>query len=129
MHRAEIERLSVLERYGVLDTPAEATFDRLTALAAELFETPIALISLIDADRQWFKARAGLDICSTDRRWAFCAHAIEGGPASTMVIEDAAVEPRFRDNPLVVGEPHIRFYAGAVLTTSDGYNLGTLCVI
>ncbi|HUO23947.1 MAG TPA: PAS domain-containing protein [Caulobacteraceae bacterium] len=129
MHLAEMKRLSALQRCGILDTPAEESFDRFVALAAELFDAPIALISLVDADRQWFKAKVGLDACSTDRKWAFCAHAIEGAASSVMVVENAAADKRFRDNPLVTGAPGIRFYAGAVLTTPDGANLGTLCVI
>ncbi|WP_374471475.1 PAS domain S-box protein [Phenylobacterium sp.] len=127
--QAEARRLAALFEYEVLDTPAEPAFDRLTALAADIFDAPIALISLIDSERQWFKSRIGLDAACTARDLAFCAHAIEGGPASTFVVEDATLDPRFAGNPLVTGEPNIRFYAGATLTTHDGHNLGTLCVI
>jgi PAS domain S-box-containing protein len=129
MDSKESERLSALAGCCLLDTPPEEAFDRLASLAAEIFEAPIALVSLVDAERQWFKARVGLEAHSTDRDLAFCAHAIEMGPNAVMVVEDARQDPRFADNPLVTGPPNIRFYAGAVLTTAQGYNLGTLCVI
>lgn len=122
-------RLRALHSYGVLDTLPEQAFDRLTALAADLFDVPIALVSLIDEERQWFKSRQGLDATSTPRSLAFCAHAIEQAAATTFVVEDASVDPRFSANPLVTSDPDIRFYAGAVLTNPDGFNLGTLCVI
>jgi PAS domain S-box-containing protein len=127
--RIEAKRLATLRAFGVLDTPAEPAFDRLTDLASDIFKTPIALVSLVDADRQWFKSKLGLEACSTDRDKAFCAHAIEMGPNAVMVVEDATRDARFANNPLVTGAPDIRFYAGATLTTRDGYNLGTLCVI
>jgi PAS domain S-box-containing protein len=126
---SEAERLSALRSYRVLDTEPEPAFDQIAQLAATLFEAPMALVSLIDDDRQWFKARHGLDFCSTPREQAFCAHALELEPHGVMVVTDATVDPRFVDNPLVVGAPHIRFYAGALLTDKDGHNLGTLCVI
>ena len=129
MDTRELDRLQTLQEAAILDTPAEEAFDRLAALAAEIFEAPIALISLVDADRQWFKARVGLDACSTSRDSSFCAYAIKGGPSSVMVVENAATDPRFKANPMVTGEPNIRFYAGAVLTSSSGRNLGTVCVI
>lgn len=125
----EAARLRDLNAYGVLDTPPEPVFDRLTALAADLFDAPIALVSLIDADRQWFKSRHGLDAESTPRSQAFCAHAIWLEPGSTLVVEDALEDTRFKANPLVLGAPNVRFYAGAVLTSPEGHNLGTLCVI
>ncbi|MBI1682591.1 PAS domain S-box protein [Caulobacter hibisci] len=125
----ETRRLAALKSYQVLDTPADPALDRLTALAGNLFGVPIALVSLVDEQRQWFKARVGLDAESTGRDLAFCAHAIEMGPNAVMVVEDATRDPRFADNPLVTGRPDIRFYAGATLTTKDGDNLGTLCVI
>ena len=112
-----------------MDTAPDAALDRITALARLTFDTPIALISLVDDARQWFKSRQGLDVCETDRRHAFCAHALPLERGSVMVVEDAVRDPRFADNPLVTGEPGIRFYAGAVLTSLDGANLGTLCVI
>ena len=125
----EQSRLQALVGYRVLDTPADPAFDRLTALASDLFDAPIALVSLIDDERQWFKSRVGLDECQTPRDQAFCAHAIRLDPGAVMVVKDATLDPRFADNPLVTGGPGIRFYAGAVLTSPSGYNLGTLCVI
>lgn len=127
--QTEAARLNALDGYEILDTADEAQFDCLTALAADLFETPIALVSLVDAQRQWFKSRHGLDTVSTDRNMAFCDYAIAGAADSIMVVKDATRDPRFSNNPLVTGPPHIRFYAGAVLTTPDGHNLGTLCVV
>ena len=129
MHGQEARRLAALHALGTLDTPADETFDRLTALAAELFDTPMALVSLIDEERQWFKSHHGLEASSTPREWAFCAHAIGLEKNAFMVVEDAQLDPRFATNPLVTGHPDIRFYAGAVLTTRDGENIGTLCVI
>ncbi|UTW06120.1 PAS domain S-box protein [Pseudomonas benzenivorans] len=123
----EAARLAELERYALLDSPAEEAFDDLTLLAAQLCEVPIALISLVDAERQWFKSRVGLDACETPRESAFCAHAILS--PTLMEVPDALADPRFRDNPLVTGPPHIRFYAGMPLTTRSGHRLGTLCVI
>ena len=129
MNHDEARRIRALQGYGVLDTSPDAAFDRVTQLACDLFDTPIALVSLVDKTRQWFKSRQGLELCSTAREYAFCSHAIELESDAVMVVEDATLDPRFLANPLVVGEPGIRFYAGAVLTSSDGYNLGTLCVI
>jgi len=111
----------------VLDTPTEERFDRVAELAAYLFDVPIALISLVDADRQWFKACIGIDQRETDRSVSFCTHAIQVD--EPMVVEDATEDARFADNPLVTGDPGIRFYAGAPLITPDGYALGALCVI
>lgn len=127
--RSEAARLRALDDYGVLDTPPEAAFDRLTALAADLFDAPIALISLIDEDRLWFKSRRGLEAPSMPRASAFCAHAIKLEPGATLVVEDATRDPRFDKHPLVTGDPNICFYAGAVLTDADGLNLGALCVM
>jgi PAS domain S-box-containing protein len=129
MDLREAQRLAALKAYKVLDTPADAAIDRLVDLAGNLFRTPISLVSLVDEERQWFKARIGLDAPSTPRGDAFCAHAIAMGPEAVMVVEDASLDPRFAANPLVTGAPDIRFYAGATLTTKDGHNLGTLCVI
>lgn len=123
----EADRLRALARYQVLDTPREVGFDRVTKLATRLFAVPMALVSLVDAKRQWWKSCIGLNGSETDRDVAFCAHAIL--QRDPFIIEDAALDPRFSDNPLVTGEPFVRFYAGAPLTSPDGYNLGTLCII
>ncbi|KSB87341.1 hypothetical protein AS593_05340 [Caulobacter vibrioides] len=125
----ENDRLAALASYRILDTAPEPSFDQLTGFAAELFGAPIALVSLVDENRQWFKSRHGLDVDSTPRELAFCAHALRQEPHSVMVVEDATADPRFSANPLVTGAPDIRFYAGAVLSDRDGFNLGTLCVI
>lgn len=125
----EFQRLQSLLDYGVLDTAPEGAFDRLTSLAAQLFDAPMALVSLIDADRQWFKSKLGLDDDETAREHAFCAHAIQMEAHAVMVVEDAKTDARFIDNPFVTDDPHVRFYAGAVLTSPEGHNLGTLCVI
>ncbi|MFY8194127.1 MAG: GAF domain-containing protein, partial [Novosphingobium sp.] len=113
----------------VLDTPAEDRFDRIAEMAKAYFQAPIALVSLIDRERQWFKASIGLQPRETPREWAFCHHAIQQAAHSVFVLEDTLSDARFCQNPLVTGDPGIRFYAGAVLTAADGQNLGTLCVI
>ncbi len=123
----EPARLTALRAYELLDTEPERDFDDLVALAAAIWRTPIALMTLLDEDRQWFKARVGLAIGETDRSAAFCGHAILG--TDTMVVPDALADVRFADNPLVVGAPGIRFYAGSPLITAGGHALGTLCVI
>ncbi len=125
----EAARLEALERLGVLDTPPEERFDRLVRLAAASLGTPIALVSLIDARRQWFKARVGLDATETPREHAFCADAIVEADDGPFVVEDATCDDRFAANPLVTGAPHIRFYAGAVLHDPTGHPMGTLCAI
>lgn len=116
-----------LERIGVLNHPGDEHFERLVRLASTVLETPIALISLVDGDRQWFLAHHGLEANETPREMAFCAHAIAGD--ETLVVPDARQDPRFCTNPLVIHDPKICFYAGAPLQTRDGHNLGTLCVI
>jgi len=123
----EPQRLAALERYDILDTPSEPAFDDLTLLAAHICETPIALVSFVDADRQWFKSRVGLDVAQTERDMAFCAHAIAG--PGMLIVPDALEDERFANNPLVVDDPRIRFYAGAPLRVGGGSGLGTLCVI
>lgn len=129
MADCEALRLHTLRSLNVLDTPANAAIERLTQLAAKIFDTPIALVSLIDEDRQWIKARHGLDVSQTPRAEAFCARTIKATADPVMVVDDARLDPRFAANPAVTGAPDVRFYAGAPLTTKDGHNLGALCVI
>ena len=122
----EPDRLAELSCYFVLDTPAEKPFDSLTRLAARVFETPIAFVSLLDRDRQWFKARYGLSIAETPRDVAICAYTIMS--SDVMIVLDTTLDDRFAKNPFVTGPPFIRFYAGAPLRTRSGCNLGALCV-
>ncbi len=123
----EAERLEALRRYRLLDTGPEAAFDDLTALAAHVCGTPVALMTLLDSDRQWFKSRYNFGASETPRDIAFCGHAILGdGP---MVVEDAALDARFAANPLVTADPHVRFYAGAAMRDPAGHALGTVCVM
>jgi GAF domain-containing protein len=123
----EDARLLALARYKVLDTAPEQGYDDLTMIAANVCKTPIALISLIDEKRQWFKSRVGLEDSETPRWQAFCSHAILDD--RTFVVPDTKLDSRFHDNPLVTGAPGIRFYAGHPIQTHDGFRLGTICVI
>lgn len=121
------ERQAALRRYHVLDTSPEKAFDRITSMIAKICDVPTALISLIDKERQWFKSCFGFDQRQTDLDVSFCVYAVDAG--DMLVVEDATNDPRFKDNPVVAGPPHVRFYAGAPLTTPDGIHIGTLCII
>ena len=123
----ETERLAVLTDYDVLDTPPEEAFDRITRIAAALTGVPIVLVSLVDSQRQWFKAALGVTARESPRENSFCSHAILHD--RVLVIEDTLADPRFADNPLVVGPPYVRFYAGAPLRVCSGHRIGTLCLI
>jgi PAS domain S-box-containing protein len=123
----EQKRLVALKRYNILDTAPKLEFDDFTQLASLICQTPISLISLVDEARQWFKSRVGIEVCETHRSLSFCQHAIQG--TELMEIPDAQLDERFCGNPLVTGDPYIRFYAGAPLITPDGHRIGTLCVI
>ncbi|WP_128562937.1 GAF domain-containing protein [Methylobacterium crusticola] len=124
---SDAERLAALARYDILDTPPEPGFDDIVMLAAQMCDTPVALVSLLAADRQWFKARVGLDACETPLNHSVCVHAL--GQRDLLVIPDLARDERTRSSPLVTGAPFLRFYAGARLETPDGVALGTLCVV
>ena len=123
----EQSRMAAVRRYDILDTPADGTFDRIVALAAQIFDVPIAIVSVVDTDRIWFASHHGLDVTQVDREPGLCASAILG--SDPWIVTDAVADPRTLANPLVAGDFGLRFYAGAPLTTHDGFNLGTLCVI
>lgn len=125
--RDEEGRLRALHDLRVVDTPPEEAFDRIARVARTVMQVPTALVSLIDRDRQWFKSHTGLDLTETPRQISFCHHTIEQDVP--LIVEDAALDPRFCENPLVTGEPHIRFYIGAQLRDGNGFKLGTLCCI
>ncbi|HBC58163.1 MAG TPA: GGDEF domain-containing protein, partial [Gammaproteobacteria bacterium] len=123
----ESSRLTTLNALNILDTEPEERFDRLTRIAKRLFDVPIALVSLVDENRQWFKSCIGLNVRQTDRNISFCGHAILGD--GIFIIPNALKDERFADNPLVIDEPHIRFYAGCPISVPDGHKMGTLCII
>lgn len=124
----EIERLRALREYSILDTLPEQEFEDITKIASEICQTPISLITLIDSDRQWFKSRVGMNDSETHRNHAFCAHALNA-PYDILEVKDSREDKRFSENPLVTGDPNVIFYAGVPLVNSDGYALGTICVI
>lgn len=123
----EQQRLAALYRYNILDTPSEPDFDNLVTLAAQLAGVPVAMISLVDHDRQWFLARKGVPLTQTPREVAFCAHTI--GDTVPVVVNDLRLDDRFSTNPLVTGDPHVVFYAGVPLVTPDGFSIGTVCLL
>lgn len=123
----ERQRMAALQSYDILDSAPELAFDDFTNIASYVCQTPVALITFVDKDRQWFKSQVGLKVNQTPREQAFCDHTILG--ERVMVVEDARCDSRFYTNPLVTDDPHIRFYAGAPLITQEGFALGSLCVI
>ena len=128
----EEERIDFLRSLAILDSPSEESFDRITNTAKTVFNVPIALVSLVDSERQWFKSKVGLNVCETHRDYAFCAHAILPKVPKTLIVPDATQDERFRFSPLVINEPYIRFYAGSPLVFRENekiLKLGTLCII
>lgn len=123
----EPARLALLRELLLLDTPPEERLDKIVEFAAGEFDVPVCLVSLVDSDRQWFKARIGINVCETPRDISFCGHALHS--KQLLMVPDALLDARFRDNPLVAGPPQIRFYAGAPLACRDGLVIGTLCLI
>jgi GAF domain-containing protein len=123
----EAARIAALNRYAILDTEPEQSFDDLVTLAAHICKTPMAMLSLVDEHRQWFKSKVGVQVRETPREVSICTHAIQQD--DLFIVPDTWQDPRFRDNPLVVGEPRVRFYAGAPLINEDGFALGTICVV
>jgi len=124
---SEAARVAALNRYAILDSEPEQSFDDLVTLAAHICDAPMAMLSLVDDHRQWFKSKLGVQVRETPRETSICAHAIQQG--NLFIVPDTLQDERFRQNPLVTGEPHIRFYAGAPLINEDGFALGTLCVV
>ena len=124
----EAERLKALQEYQLLDTLPEEVYDDITRIATEITGVPIALLTLLDSDRQWFKSKQGLEISETPRDYSFCSHAIIN-PDEMLIVEDARYDERFHDNPLTTGEPHVVFYAGVPIVDADDHAFGTLCVI
>ena len=125
--KSEHARLDALKKYKVLDTLPEEVYDDIVFIASQVFAVPIALISFVDHDRQWFKSKAGLDALETPREISFCGHAILQD--DLFIVEDTLIDKRFLDNPLVTGDPNIQFYAGAPIKTNSGENIGTVCII
>jgi two-component system, NtrC family, sensor kinase len=123
----EQARIAALHQYSILDTLPEQIYDDVTALASLICGTPMSMVTLVDADRQWFKSVVGHDLSETPRSMSFCAHTL--GTARTLIVKDAQQDPRFADNPAVAGPPGIRFYAGAPIVEPNGHVLGTVCVI
>jgi GAF domain-containing protein len=124
----EAKRLKELRKYNILDSLTEKDYEDVTFLAAVICDVPIALISFVDGDRQWFKSHRGLPGSETSREYSFCSHAIEI-PDEVMIVEDSRIDERFRNNPLVTGDPGIVFYAGVSLVNKEGFGLGTVCII
>src|SRR5688500_9700762 len=120
-------RLQALADYRVLDSPAEEPFDNIARLTAKIFGMPITLVTLVDHQRQWFRAKHGVSVSETPGEISFCDHAIRAD--ETLLVPDTLLDPRFADNPLVLGAPHVRFYCGVPLRTPEGHGLGTLCII
>jgi GAF domain-containing protein len=124
----ERDRINALKEYNILDSISEKEYDDITKLASEICQTPVSLISLIDDSRQWFKSHHGLSVRETPREYAFCTHTIQN-PSQVFVVPDSRIDSRFAENPLVAGDPHVIFYAGAPLVNHNGFALGSLCVI
>jgi diguanylate cyclase (GGDEF)-like protein len=123
----EAERMDALEKLNIVDTPMQENFERITRITKNLFDVPIAAFTLVDGDRQWFKSIQGLDVCETPREVSFCGHVINQD--DIMIINDALLDPRFADNPLVTGPPFIRFYAGYPVRATNNLKMGSLCII
>jgi diguanylate cyclase (GGDEF)-like protein len=121
----EDARLAALHRYGLLDTPPDEAFDRIARLVKVVLETPMAVVSLVDRERQWFKSKQGMKVSETPRNASFCTHTIQS--TKPLIVNDAHADPRFANSPMVVGDPHVRFYVGVPLRSRDGYNVGSLC--